>query len=104
MSPVCIHQRSRMPQFLTTRVCRSAEVRLPRSEPFAYTPGGRMEDEMRQLPTVEPSWTSAIAGCLVFTAALLLTVIVASGSIANSNVIVALLAVSIPALVAWLYI
>jgi len=59
---------------------------------------------MRQLPTVEPSWTSAIIGHLVFTAALLLTVIVASGSIANSNVIVALLAVSIPALVAWLYI
>lgn len=59
---------------------------------------------MRQMAILEPGWKSAVCGYLVFVTALFLTVIVASGSVARSGVIVGLLAVSLPALVAWLYI
>jgi len=46
----------------------------------------------------------AIAGYLAFTAATLLAVVASGASIARSPVIVGLLAVSLPALAAWLYI
>lgn len=47
---------------------------------------------------------TAIAGYLAFVAALLLAVIASNQAIANSSVIVGLLATSLPALVAWLYV
>ncbi|HKA63178.1 MAG TPA: hypothetical protein VKH83_12190 [Methylomirabilota bacterium] len=53
---------------------------------------------------LEPDLRSAIFGYLVFVTALLMTVIVSSGSIARSTFIVSVLAVSLPALIAWLYI
>lgn len=48
--------------------------------------------------------TTAISGYLAFVAALLLTVIIAHQAIANSALIIGLLAASLPALVAWLYV
>ena len=54
--------------------------------------------------TREAGALPAIAGYLVFTAATLLAVVASGASIARSPVIVGLLAVSLPALGAWLYI
>jgi hypothetical protein len=59
---------------------------------------------MRPIATLEPGGISAIAAYLVFVTALFLAVMVAAGSVARAGVIVGLLAVSLPALVAWLYI
>ncbi|HEY7202896.1 MAG TPA: hypothetical protein VIA61_01290 [Methylomirabilota bacterium] len=59
---------------------------------------------MREMAMLEPAGRSAIFGYMVFVVALLLTVIVSSSSVARSGTIVGLLAVSLPALVAWLYI
>ena len=47
---------------------------------------------------------TAIAGYLAFVAALLLAVVASNQAVANSSVIVGLLATSLPALVAWLYV
>jgi hypothetical protein len=77
---------------------------LPGFAAIAYTRGVETEDEMREMAILEPGWRSAIFGYLVFVVALLLTVIVSSGAVARSGAIVGLLAVSLPALVAWLYI
>ena len=55
-------------------------------------------------PAREINFIAAIAGYLAFTAAMLLAVIASAASIAGSPVIVGLLAVSLPALGAWLYI
>ena len=55
-------------------------------------------------PTRELNSIPAIAGYLAFTAAMLLAVVASGGPIARSPVIVGLLAVSLPALGAWLYI
>lgn len=55
-------------------------------------------------PTREINIIPAIAGYLAFTAATLLAVVASGTSIARSPVIVGLLAVSLPALGAWLYI
>lgn len=54
--------------------------------------------------TLEPGSTMAIAGYLAFSAALMLAVIASEGSVAYAPLIVGLLATSLPALVAWLYI
>ena len=59
---------------------------------------------MREMLSGQPGWTSALGAYLVFIIGLFFTVIVSSGSVARSGTIVGLLAVSIPALVAWLYI
>jgi hypothetical protein len=48
--------------------------------------------------------TTAISAYLAFVAALLLTVIAAHQAIANSSLVIGLLATSLPALVAWLYV
>jgi hypothetical protein len=77
---------------------------LPGFEGIAYTSDVEMEDEMRQMPILQRSWTSAICSHVVFVTGLLLTVVVSSESVARSGFIVGLLAVSLPALVAWLYI
>jgi hypothetical protein len=87
---------------------------LPRSKAIAYTPrltsslkerpGTLTEGDMRRMATLEPGPTWAICGYLAFTVALLLAVIVSAGSIGQSGLIVGLLAVSLPAMVAWLYI
>jgi hypothetical protein len=53
--------------------------------------------------TIGPNSATAISGYLAFTAALMLAAIVSHESVANSSVIVGLLATSLPALVAWLY-
>jgi hypothetical protein len=53
--------------------------------------------------TTRPSSASAISGYLAFIAALMLAVIVSRESVAYSSAIVGLLAMSLPALVAWLY-
>lgn len=63
-----------------------------------------MDDDTREIAIPEPGLRSVVFAYLAFIAALLLTVIVASGSIAGSGFIVGLLAVSLPALTAWLYI
>ena len=55
-------------------------------------------------PARELNFLPAIAGYLAFTAAALLVVIASATSIAGSAVAVGLLAVSLPALGAWLYI
>ncbi|HET8533637.1 MAG TPA: hypothetical protein VFO08_20975 [Methylomirabilota bacterium] len=55
-------------------------------------------------PTREVSSIPAIAGYLAFTAATLLAVVASGTPMARSAVIVGLLAVSLPALGAWLYI
>ena len=48
---------------------------------------------------------TAVVGYLVFVVGLLLAVIASSNqALANSSVVVALLATSLPALVAWLYV
>lgn len=47
---------------------------------------------------------TAIAGYLAFVAALLLAVIASNQAIANTPVIIGLLATSLPALAAWLYV
>jgi hypothetical protein len=52
----------------------------------------------------EVNFVPAIAGYFAFTAATLLAVVASESSIARSPVIVGLLAVSLPALGAWLYI
>ena len=54
--------------------------------------------------TREVSFIPAIAGYLAFTAATLLAVIASGSPMARSGVIVGLLAASLPALGAWLYI
>jgi hypothetical protein len=77
---------------------------LPGFEAIAYTSGVEMEDEAREMAILEPGLRLAIFAYLVFVTALFLTVIVSSGSIARSTFIVGVLAVSLPALVAWLYI
>lgn len=59
---------------------------------------------MREMLSGQPSWTSALGPYLAFVTGLLFTVIVASGSVARSGTIIGLVAVSLPALVAWLYI
>lgn len=55
-------------------------------------------------PARELNFIPAIAGYLAFTAAALLAVIASAPAIAGSAVAVGLLAVSLPALGAWLYI
>ena len=55
-------------------------------------------------PARELNFLPAIAGYLAFTAAALLVVIASATSIAGSAIAVGLLAVSLPALGAWLYI
>jgi len=55
-------------------------------------------------PARDLNFIPAIAGYLAFTAAALLAVIASATSIAGSAVAVGLLAVSLPALGAWLYI
>ena len=55
-------------------------------------------------PTREAGSLPAIAGYLAFTAATLLAVVASGAPIARAPVIVGLLAVSLPALGAWLYI
>ncbi|HEU4437914.1 MAG TPA: hypothetical protein VFT36_01615 [Methylomirabilota bacterium] len=59
---------------------------------------------MREMVAGQPGWTAVLGAYLVFVIGLLFTVIVSSGSVARSGTIVGLLAVSLPALVAWLYI
>lgn len=63
-----------------------------------------MDDDTREMANPEPGLRSAVSAYLGFIAALFLTVIIASGSVARSGFIVGLLAVSLPALGAWLYI
>jgi hypothetical protein len=55
-------------------------------------------------PAREVNFIQAIAGYLAFTAATLLAVVASGASMARSPVSVGLLAVSLPALGAWLYI
>jgi len=55
-------------------------------------------------PAREIGFIPAIAGYLAFTAAMLVAVVAAGASIAGAPVTVGLLAVSLPALGAWLYI
>jgi hypothetical protein len=52
----------------------------------------------------EPRSTAAISGYLAFTAATMLAVIASGAPSASSPIVVGLLAVSLPALAAWLYI
>jgi hypothetical protein len=52
----------------------------------------------------EPRSTAAISGYLAFTAATMLAVIASGVPSASSPIVVGLLAVSLPALAAWLYI
>ena len=59
---------------------------------------------MREMVAGQPGWTTVLGAYLVFVIGLLFTVIVSSGSVARSGTIVGLLAVSLPALIAWLYI
>ena len=59
---------------------------------------------MREMVAGQPGWTAVLGAYLFFVIGLLFTVIVSSGSVARSGTIVGLLAVSLPALVAWLYI
>jgi hypothetical protein len=47
---------------------------------------------------------AAISGYLAFVAALLLVLIAANQAVANSSVVIGLLATSLPALTAWLYV
>jgi hypothetical protein len=54
--------------------------------------------------TREPRSTAAISGYLAFTAAMMLAVIASGAPSSSSPMIVGLLAVSLPALAAWLYI
>jgi hypothetical protein len=55
------------------------------------------------MPGASRQRRTAISGYLAFVAALLLAVIASNQAIANSSVIISLLATSLPALAAWLY-
>jgi hypothetical protein len=56
------------------------------------------------MATLESGGISALVAYLVFVTALFFAVMVSAGTVARSGLIVGLLAVSLPALVAWLYI
>src|SRR5262245_2985819 len=83
---------------------RREDMRLARLRGHRLYSGVEAKEEMREMAILEPDLRSAIFGYLVFVTALLMTVIVSSGSIARSTFIVSVLAVSLPALIAWLYI
>ncbi len=66
-------------------------------------PAPAAEGQMR-VRTRELVATAAIAGYLLFTASLMLAVIAAGAAVQRAALVVALLAISLPALGAWLYI
>ena len=74
-----------------------------RGTPGDQPPSHAAEEPMR-VRTRELMATAAIAAYLLFTAALMLAVIAAGAAVPRAAVVVGLLAVSLPALGAWLYI